>query len=238
LVGHSLFSKKAIKDLFDAFTQADSSTTRKYGGTGLGLSISKKLSELMGGVISVESIEGEGSTFWVSIPLEYEENYPVSTQSKSSFITMGEDPKNEQAKSDTLNGSLSNLAELTVLVAEDNPVNQIVVTAMLKKLGINATCVSDGLEALNAVKEQESGYDVILMDCDMPHMDGYTATENIRLYEAENKKNKATIVAITAHTLEEHQRKFRAVGMDDLLVKPLELEKLMDILDSHPKSHF
>ena len=231
-------SKKAIKDLFDAFTQADSSTTRKYGGTGLGLSISKKLSELMGGVISVESIEGEGSTFWVSIPLEYEENYPVPAQSKSSFITMGEDPKNEQAKSDTLNGSLSNLAELTVLVAEDNPVNQIVVTAMLKKLGINATCVSDGLEALNAVKEQESGYDVILMDCDMPHMDGYTATENIRLYEAENKKNKATIVAITAHTLEEHQRKFRAVGMDDLLVKPLELEKLMDILDSHPKSHF
>jgi len=210
-------SPEAQRRLFQPFTQADSSTTRKYGGTGLGLTICKKLVELMGGDIGCESEAGKGSTFWFKVPLE-----------KQPPVKMGTKQKDTSAKS-------SNLARFPphpvkrknfrILIAEDNTTNQQVILLLLKKLGYTADTVRDGEEAVDAVTRYP--YDLVFMDCQMPEMDGYTATSEIRRLEAAKH---TAIIAMTANVMEGEREKCLAAGMDDYLAKPIVLEKLADTL--------
>ena len=201
------------RDLFQVFTQADTSTTRKYGGTGLGLSISKKLVELMGGEIGLESEPGKGSTFWFTLPFGVldslppkeppaaaaQENKPVSRESKKYF---------------------------RVLVAEDNIVNQKVSLKQLEKLGYEADVAANGLEVLEALKRRP--YDLVLMDCQMPEMDGFQATEAIRRSEGDSRHT--PIIALTANALQGDQEKCLAAGMDGYIPKPVRIEKLAEAL--------
>ncbi|MFN3713470.1 MAG: 7TM diverse intracellular signaling domain-containing protein [Alcanivoracaceae bacterium] len=194
-----------IGDLFRSFQQADSSTSRKYGGTGLGLAISRQLVELMGSVIDVDSVSGGGSRFHFSIWL----------------------PHSEPDTSATSQGA-ADLAGLRVLVVEDNTVNQMVIGALLTQLSVSARIVGSGEEALSVLREDPGCCDMILMDCEMPGMDGYQTTGHIR--RMKNGSQLLPIIALTAHALAEHREKCLAAGMDDHLAKPLTLRGLQDTL--------
>ncbi|MFQ3611288.1 MAG: ATP-binding protein, partial [Fimbriimonadales bacterium] len=192
--------------LFEAFTQADSSTTRKYGGTGLGLAICKKLTELMNGQIGVISTPDEGSTFWIDVPLPAV-SAPVAVA-----------PNEEPVSTD-----LPRLEGKRVLLVEDNEVNRKVATRMLQKYGVITEVACNGIEAVEKASQQP--YDLILMDCQMPEMDGYTATQRLRALGVSTP-----IVALTANALEGDREKCLAVGMDDYLPKPIRPESLQKVL--------
>ena len=205
-----------MKRLFQSFSQVDSSTTRKYGGTGLGLAISKRLVELMGGRIWAESQMGKGSTFSFEILAEAAQIKPVGeTASRSENEFQAEQNERKHA--------------LSILIAEDNIVNQKVLLRMLNKLGYSADVACNGLEALQALQRQP--YHVILMDVQMPEMDGLQATRAIRKLFAFAGKPK--IVAITAHALEGDREKCLAAGMDDYISKPVNWEELQAVLRSY-----
>jgi signal transduction histidine kinase/DNA-binding NarL/FixJ family response regulator len=197
---------KSLPELFEPFTQADSSTTRRYGGTGLGLTISQRLAGMMGGQIEVQSEEGVGSVFWFS--LNFERALPVVVPP----------PENQVV------GKRSGL----VLVVDDNELNRKIAVAQLKKLGYNTDIAEDGFEALEACNQKK--YDLILMDCQMPRMDGYTATSQIREKELGDSSH-IPIIAITANALAEDREKCLAVGMDDYLSKPVSLDQLRAVLN-------
>ena len=200
-------SKEAQKKLFSTFSQADASTTRKYGGTGLGLSIAKSFAQLMGGGIQVKSEEGKGSVFEVSVYLE-----PVEISSKmTEKIT---------------NSELEPFAEqLTVLVAEDNEINQIVIKEFLLKLNCEVLLASNGQVAVDICMNQP--VDVILMDCQMPVMDGYEAT---KIITEKMRGVRPLIVALTASTTDETRKACSEAGMDGFLVKPLDHNKAYNLL--------
>lgn len=197
------------RKLFQSFHQADGSTTRKYGGTGLGLAISKQLVELMGGNIGVQSQPHQGSTFWFTIQAKM-----PTADSKSADIAADADST-----------TALTFADKKILVAEDNKVNQLVIKGLLKKFGIDPVLVANGQEALNTYRSN-TDFDLIFMDCEMPDMDGFTATEHIRRVESETASQHTPIIALTAHALPEHQEKCRASGMDDHLAKPIEIPDL------------
>lgn len=199
--------------LFQAFSQADSSTTRKYGGTGLGLSICKELAQLMGGSVGVDSKPGQGSSFWCLLPLP-------------AVCPVGE-ASEPQGQSAADSGSPPR-----VLLAEDNEVNRRVAMRMLEKLGCQADVATTGLEAVAMSRSQ--AYDLILMDCQMPELDGLDATRQIRACEREASGSRTRIVALTANASAEDRRACSDAGMDGFLSKPIALGELRDAVLGPP----
>ena len=212
-------SNNKIDQLFESFSQADRSTTRKYGGTGLGLSICKRLVEMMHGEIGVKSEENIGSTFWFTIKVK-----SVEKQINDNFSNNLD--HDEKAK----NKENPEIGKIHVLVAEDNQVNQIVIAKMLEKLGIKITIANDGQQAIELYQSDHNKYDVILMDCEMPILDGYQATQAIRDWEADKDINAIPIIAASAHAMKEHQQKSELVGMDGYITKPINSAELSKCL--------
>ncbi|BBN80054.1 hypothetical protein PA25_00390 [Pseudoalteromonas sp. A25] len=185
--------------IFNAFSQADNSTSRKYGGTGLGLAIAKELAELMGAKLRLKSDVGQGSTFTLEMKL------------------LNSSAQNKQLEQI----DISQIHCLHVLVAEDNPVNQVVIKAMLNSFDIQHTIVANGQEAVEAVKNRQ--FDLVLMDCQMPIMDGYQATAVIRQFKGIDE---LPIIALTADVMPEDKAHAIAIGFNRHLAKPLERDKL------------
>ncbi len=200
--------------IFSAFAQAELSTSRRFGGTGLGLAICRHLVELQGGEIGLESTPGVGSTFRCRIP------YALSSLPPEERIAGPGQPTSAELR-------LRKRSDCRLLLAEDNEVNRLVTKHMLEDLGLRVDCAGDGTEALAALEEQR--YDVVLMDCMMPELDGYETTREIRRREKGSRHT--PIIAMTAHALEEDREKCLGVGMDDYLAKPVRRERLFAALD-------
>jgi signal transduction histidine kinase len=203
-----------VGKLFQKFEQADASTTRRYGGTGLGLAICREFSELMGGSIEVMSQEGQGSTFVVELPLEKLATHAAALPAAAVAA---------QAPAELAG------AALRVLAAEDNKVNQLVLRTLLGQAGVEPTMVDDGKAALEA---WELGHwDVILMDVQMPVMDGLTATRLIRQREAQTGRAPTPIIALTANVMSHQVREYELAGMNVCVAKPIEVAALFASLE-------
>ncbi|MEI7989727.1 MAG: PAS domain S-box protein [Chloroflexota bacterium] len=190
--------------LFNKFSQADSSITRHYGGTGLGLAISKQLAELMGGEIGVESEVGEGSEFWFTLRLKIRNERRTITPYKSVAEI----------------ASLKLDLKKRILLVEDNIINQQVALGILKKLGLRADAVANGLEALRALETLP--YDLVLMDMQMPEMDGLEATQHIRAPQSKVLDHEIPIIAMTASAMQEDRERCIQAGMNDYVAKPID----------------
>jgi signal transduction histidine kinase/ActR/RegA family two-component response regulator len=189
--------------LFQKFSQADGSNTRRFGGTGLGLAICRELAQLMRGRIDVESVEGEGSVFTVELPMAVVEAQGVAGV---EVVPIEED------------------RPLRVLAAEDIPTNQLVLRTIMQSFGVDLEMVENGREAVEAWRR--SAFDIILMDIQMPEMDGVAATRAIRAEEAASGRARTPIIAVSANAMPHHAREYLAAGMDAHVAKPIELAKL------------
>jgi CheY-like chemotaxis protein/HPt (histidine-containing phosphotransfer) domain-containing protein len=199
--------------LFSPFVQTDGSTTRRYGGTGLGLAICKHV-EMMEGTIGVDTEEGRGSTFWFTAVFRLAPNEPLSDRPASDW-------KDDRVAAPRGAGIR---ADARILVAEDNATNRDVILAQLQKLGYNAGAVTNGAEAIEAL--QQGNYDLVLMDCEMPVMDGFEATRRIR----ESIQPAIPIIAVTADAMSGDRDRCLSKGMNDYISKPVDLGKLSEVL--------
>ena len=199
--------KEKLSHIFEAFNQEDSSTTREFGGTGLGLSISSALVKLLGGELKVKSEKDKGSEFYFSLPVSIGKN-------------------TEETQEDVNNATFENK---TILLVEDNKANQMFMTVVLKKLKLSFNIANDGVQAVNLYKQHHDKYDVILMDENMPNLNGIEATKQILSYEKENSLTHTPIIALTANALKGDRERFLEAGMDEYLTKPLQKEKLQGI---------
>ncbi len=200
-------SDEKLAKIFEAFTQEDTSTTRKYGGTGLGLTISLKLVELMGGTMNVKSSVGKGSTFSFNIPV----------QKTHSALESKSDP----AKTQTLTFDLSS----KILIAEDNKTNQLMLSIILDELGVSYDLAKDGVEAFNMCSKND--YSLIFMDENMPNMSGIESTQKIRTLK---KDRHIPIVAVTANAMVDDRKRFLDAGLDDYISKPYSQEDVLNVL--------
>ncbi|OHB50770.1 MAG: hypothetical protein A2Y10_01730 [Planctomycetes bacterium GWF2_41_51] len=195
--------------IFEVFTQADGSTTRKYGGTGLGLAVTRQLVRLLGGNISLFSEVGKGSTFTLIVPAD---------------IVITEDNKHSDVDEEGYTGRFSG----RVLIVEDTPLNQTFIKCILEKLGFTATIASDGLQALDAVNTQE--FDLVLMDMQMPNMNGFETTKRLHAFGFKNP-----IIAISASLMNEDEEKCRQAGCDDYVAKPIDRAYLIKTICKYIK---
>jgi two-component system CheB/CheR fusion protein len=203
-----------LECIFEAFTQADGSTARRYGGTGLGLTISRQLAQMMGGRLWAESVPGRGSTFHFTVRL----GIPETLQSPKSGPTLA----SRQSVGDATQS-------LRILLAEDNPVNQMLAARLLENHGHRVALARNGREALEQIAAQP--FDVVLMDVQMPELDGLEATAAIREQEKTNGRH-LPIVAMTASAMQSDHQRCLAAGMDGYVSKPININQLVSVVES------
>ncbi len=215
-------SEEAQANLFQPFTQAETSTARRFGGTGLGLAICRKLVELMNGSIGITSAPGKGSTFWFTLPF---------ARCKGSAAALhGATAARDSAEAKPAAAFSLGPNDAWILLAEDNKINQLVGMKQLNRLGYqNVQVVSNGIEAVAAWERDE--YRVIIMDCQMPEMDGYQAARKIRELERERNLPATRIIAMTAHAMQGARELCLAAGMDDYISKPVSESALKTALE-------
>ncbi len=237
--------KEKLSTIFESFSQADGSTTRNYGGTGLGTSISKQLVELMGGIIGVESHEGEGSTFWFTIPFRKQPEQQIISSPSPLDNTV---PNVSFADDDEIPPKLATTEDsrkdIQILLVEDYPTNQKVALKHLAHGGYQADLTENGRDAVMAFRNKQ--YDLILMDMQMPIMDGYDATRKIRQIENRHKLAKGNsqagqgrdipIIAMTAHAMKGDREKCINAGADDYIAKPLRRNSFLQTVAKWLKS--
>jgi len=204
-------SQATLDKLFTKFTQADAATTRQFGGTGLGLAICSELATLLGGTISVDSVLGEGTTFTVELPFPYI-GPPIEAPDMA-------------APSNVFSEDLA----LRVLIAEDNPTNQLVFKTLLNQVGIDPVVVSDGLQAVESWRTRD--WDLIFMDIQMPRMDGRMAALEIRRLEREDRRPRTPIYALSANAMAHQAAEYVTAGMDGNIAKPIDLRELFGVLE-------
>lgn len=205
--------------IFEPFTQVDNSATRSYGGTGLGLAICSRLVRLMNGHIAVQSTLGEGSQFWFTAVFEKCDLSDVVKPAANTSPDAGISPVS----------SVGSIAEIRILLAEDEPTNQIVTRSILQKSGYTVDVVNNGREALQALEKQD--YHLVLMDCMMPVMNGYEATAVIRNPDSPVRNHGIPVIALTANAMKEDYATCIAAGMDDYHPKPIEFPELLTLLE-------
>jgi signal transduction histidine kinase/CheY-like chemotaxis protein len=208
-------TKEQQEKIFEAYSQATISTTRKSGGTGLGLTISRKIMNAMGTELEVESEEGKGATFFFVITMK------IASQPSLEVEEVEEQSVEEKKSFD----------EVNVLVAEDNPINQKLIKIVLQNLGLNVTLASNGQKAYEL--RIQNDYDLIFMDIQMPIMGGVEATHSILQYEKENGEKHIPIIALTANALPGDKERYMSEGMDDYATKPLDVKVIKKIISEH-----
>lgn len=234
-----------LASMFQRYAQADASTARQYGGTGLGLSICKSLVELMHGEIGVTSEAGKGSTFWFELPFQVNATVSLPLAARlaataasataapagtPAAVASGASPANANAVAGAPPAPLKPFEGMRILVAEDNENNQLLIELLLKRQGVEAVIVNDGAEAVENLRGNE--YDLIFMDLEMPVMGGFEAVAAIREHE-KTAGRRSTIVALSAHAPEQERDHCLAAGMDDYLMKPIDVKLLQAMLHKY-----
>jgi PAS domain S-box-containing protein len=228
-----------LESIFDAFIQADGSTTRKYGGTGLGLTISKKIIELMGGNIWAESKPDEGSAFYFNVAFKpsskIQDAFPAYQFNESATdLSVTDLPSlacNRETKGESGRTNIDNREGLQILLAEDDVVNRRLAENILKKRGHVVVCAKNGREVLDVLHNRQ--FDVILMDIQMPEMDGLEAVYIIKHSDSLYASAKTPVIALTAHAMKGDRERFIEAGMDDFVSKPFKMQELVEVVEKY-----